>query len=208
MGYWQGSELTQLHLIYQPDCYSKNMKPGIDTVDTIRRECLIEFREDSKKSSTLLDFLLKHTNTLRVTRSSWISLWPLRLFKLGGDRDPLFQKQQALLVNSFLGVEKNNHKYNDIEQGNQLFQHHFYALTKEVISRLKQEGPFFQSSQDAFYGFEDPAFYKDDFLFAAVITHERLAILYLTEKERDYLATDGVFAHFTADTSEGCLLPQ
>jgi hypothetical protein len=138
----------------------------------------------------LRQFLLEKADKIRLTRYIWGII-----FKHGQDSDPKFIMVKNNLNTDLLRVEKNNTKFNDIEQGNQVFEHYFYQFSDNIKNLLNKETLFFDqipNSSKSFYGFQDPTFYINNKMLSCVISHEQEIIFDLSEKEISLLKSKSV----------------
>lgn len=70
----------------------------------------------------------------------------------------------------------------------------FYRLSPKLKELLNKTTLIwsFDDNKKGFYGFEDPAFFKDNKIVGYVITHEGMIVLYLTDREKKELEKKGI----------------
>lgn len=174
----------------------------------IRKEYFVQIPYNKgfkKPEEAVRKFLLKGSNTVRLTRVNWsVSLFGFltavnRKFgkQFGNDNDPKFISFRDKIQKDFIRKAVNNKKYANIQQGKQKWEHYFYRLSNDMKALFNKETLFFNpllsASSPNFYGFEDPTFYRKDKIIGYVISHERMVVLYLTEQEKKLLEKQGVF---------------
>lgn len=163
---------------------------------TVAKKYTISDIENIKTHAKLLeDFMVRSSDTLRFTEMRWTEFTLFRIKKCGGEDDPAFKTVLSTLKPWFVRKETSNCRYSNIKQFERSrFTHHFYNLSKEVGTLILTNGLFRQHSEtdNKFYGFEDPTFYKEGNLKSCVISHEPLVIMHLTELEALELKTKGV----------------
>ncbi|MDO8656560.1 MAG: hypothetical protein Q7K45_04940 [Nanoarchaeota archaeon] len=162
----------------------------------MRREYTISFNQAILSEKVILSFLLQTSNVVRFTEVHWRELSFLELEKLGGDNDLKFVNTLNMIHHFFIRKITNNQRYNDIPQRKSFeYNHYFYRLTAKLKALLSKETLFWSSMPPyatIFYGLEDPTFYKEDEIIGSIITHEPIAILYLTLSEMRELKRKGV----------------
>jgi hypothetical protein len=162
-----------------------------------RKECWIEIdQNDKSKEKSLRNFLLKNSDTLRLTRFVWRDNF---FWKKGHDEDHDFIKNFSNLKSSFLRKIENNKRFNDIEQGKR-FEHYFFRINGKIKKLLDKETLFFYppvGKACSFYAFEDPTFYKKGKMVGGAISHENQVFFYLNE--RDALNFKNKFNAFITD---------
>ncbi|HEY1074443.1 MAG TPA: hypothetical protein VGE59_01940 [Patescibacteria group bacterium] len=180
-------------------------------VESVRREYIVTLKYRSSKADVLLNFLIAHSDTLRLTRSTWWQLWPLPWKKVGTEKDPIFRRQLEFVSKEFIRKEVTNKKYNDIPQGNARYEHYYFKLQGKVKEVLSAAGLFMNNyDEEFFFGFEHPAFYKKGEMIAAFMSYTYTAILLLTEKEREELERLGlqVASTILLEGTDSCLIAQ
>ncbi len=162
----------------------------------MRREHTISFDRAIKAEKAIRTFLLRESNVVRFTEVHWSELSPLKLEKLGGDEDIKFINALNMLHPFFIKKITNNKRFNDIPQRKSFkYNHYFFRLTPKLKRLLTKETLFWSSMppySTSFYGLEDPTFYKEEGMIGSIITHEPIAILYLTASEKKELQRKGV----------------
>lgn len=165
----------------------------------------IYFDIDERAEKAILEFFLANADILRLTMDeiTQICLFPPSIRRVGGYQDFKFIKNLENFRGDYVRDEINSEKYNNITQPfGKKFHHYFFKLSDEIKNGFKNSLLFFNAYDDFFYGFEDPAFYKNGEMIGAVISHEPIVILYLTSEEKQRLDKEGV--QFTDDSPCGC----
>ncbi len=151
-------------------------------------------KEFAKTEPVLREFLLKNCNVLRLTQIEWKEGLIFRK-SFGGEKDSKFQNTLKKLNKYFIKSEQNNKLYEVEQFKKSKFTHYFYKISQEVKKMINQETIFWLTIPPItknFYGFENPAFYKNDKLKAHIISHENMVMLNLDYKEKEYFSRKGI----------------
>lgn len=147
-----------------------------------------------KTERTVARFLLENADIVRFTNVRWFHIGFSGFGRKGNEKDERFIKTIKSLENYLIRKVVNNKRYNNIPQGRKRYEHYLYRLSNKLREMIKKEGIIWNSySSKRFYGFEDPAFYKNKQMIGCMISHEPIVILYLTSSERKKLEEEGVF---------------
>ncbi|MBI2106922.1 hypothetical protein HYT57_02960 [Candidatus Woesearchaeota archaeon] len=161
-----------------------------------RKEYVIWNYKNLEKSEKLIrKFLLKNSDTLRLTELKWTEVKLFKIKKYGGEKDERFVSILEKLKKNFIKKVTSDKKFNDLKQpGNSKFNHYFYKLSPKLKSLLNEETLLWHHCLESknFYGFEDPTFYSKNVMLSCVVTHEPYIVLYLKEQERKLLEKQGV----------------
>ncbi|MBI4159418.1 hypothetical protein HY500_04135 [Candidatus Woesearchaeota archaeon] len=161
-----------------------------------RKEYIIwDYKKLKKSEKTIRKFLLKNSDTLRLTEHHWVHIKFFKLKRHGGEKDDRFVSILEKLKQHFIKKVTSDKKFNDLKQpGNFKFNHYFYKLSPKLKSLLNEETLLWHHCFESknFYGFEDPTFYNKKNMLACIVTHEPYIILYLTEQEKKSLEKQGV----------------
>ncbi len=163
----------------------------------VRTEYTLSFDNAEESEEIVREFLLKNSDSLRLTEVHSINLGFFKINRDGGVKDEKFIETLDRIKPFFIKRITNNKKYNNIEQRKKAkFTHYFFKLSPKIKKMISQSTLFWNYaplSHGLFYGFEDPTFYKKDIMIGCVITHEPIILLYLTPKEKLKLEKKGVF---------------
>lgn len=167
-----------------------------------RKKYIISFDTAERFENVLKSFILEQANIVRLTRMDWIEHevgFPKLVKKhYAHDKDPRLLVVLKQLKPYFIKKIRNNLNYDDIPQpNNRQFTHYFFKLTDSLRQMVKEESLYLASIGNPdyskhFYGFEDPAFYKNDVMIGSVIGHEPMVTLFITEKDKEQLEKQGV----------------
>ena len=160
----------------------------------IRKEYSLSFDKAEKSEQAVRKFLLRNSDSVRLTEVHSVELGFFKIKRRGGEKDRRFIETLEKLKPFFIKKIINNKKFNDIEQSKKAkFTHYLYRLSPKLKLIINQEKLFFNypNTKDL-YGFEDPTFYKNDLMIGSVITHEPIIIMYLTVTEKSTLEKKGV----------------
>jgi len=156
-----------------------------------RKEYTIwDYKKIKKSEKIIRNFLLKNSDTLRLTEHKWSEIKFFKIKRHGGEKDEKFVSVLELLKPYFIKKVISDKKFNDIKQlGKSEFTHYLYKLSPKLKSLLNKETLFWHHCFESknFYGFEDPTFYNKNTMLACAVTHEPYIVLYLTQQEKKLL---------------------
>ncbi|MFA5077470.1 MAG: hypothetical protein WC488_03515 [Candidatus Micrarchaeia archaeon] len=155
-----------------------------------RIECIIPPGSAGTWEEAVRGFLLKNSTRIRLAQSQWMDFGLFRIRRFHWDMDPDFIFTLRRFKKFFL---KKVSALSDPRDRDSRAIHFYYKLSSQIQEWINEEGLFLgHPSAQLFYGFENPAFYRNNSLLGRVMTYERTIALYPTQSEKQELESAGL----------------